>query len=505
MVFSAPTIRQLAVAIDAAAGSDAAVATAEYGEVLPLPMVSWLYEHGNYRRFTHTVLLRLPADIDRSSIELMMQMLLDGHDTLRSILVETTVGPRLVTREPGVVNGADVLTRVVLPEPTDTALISAIANSARSVMDDIDPRAGAMVRAVWFAAAGQSPEPGSAPTDALLITAHHLAVDVVSWHIMLGDVAEAWRSVNVGAAPKMLPEFTSYRRWCELMWERAAAPEVQAQAQYWAGQVGGPDPVLGARLPDPTRDMWSTLRVSRVVTPAQVTESVLAAVTREAGVREFLLAATTMAVASWRREREQDPAAGNLVALEGHGRADAVLDTDTTNTVGWFTSAYPVRLGAGAAAVDIERAERDPAAARGLVESVVGHLAAIPNEGLDYGLLRYVDRAPELQYAAEPQIQFSYLGRLDLGGVTDQPWSLLTGPYIDALPDDPEPDLPLRFAVNLSAFVATTPDGTQLISNWRWSDALFTPSDIDRLTQLFQRGIAVLAACLDSNSADRPT
>ena len=233
-----------------------------------------------------------------------------------------------------------------------------------------------------------------------------------------------------------------------------------------------------------------------MVTPVRITERVLAALTRDEGVREFLLAATTMAIASWRRERAQDPASGTLVALEGHGRADAVLDTDTTNTVGWFTNAFPVRLGVGAAAVDIEQAEQDPGAARALVESVVTHLGAIPNDGLDYGLLRYVDRIPELQEAAEPQIQFSYLGRLDLGGVTDQPWSLLTGPYIDALPDDPEPDLPLRFALNISAFVATTPEGTQLISNWRWSDALFAPSDIDRLTHFWQRGIAVLAGGL---------
>ncbi len=489
MVFTAPTIRELAAAIDAAVDSDAAVSTAEYGAVPPLPMVSWLYEHGNYRRFTHTVLLRLPSGIDRSSIELMLQLLLDGHDTLRSILVDTPAGPRLATREPGVVRAADLLTCVEIPKATDDELISAIACSARGVMDEIDPHVGAMVRAVWFSGAEQG--------ETLLLTAHHLTVDVVSWHIMLGDITEAWRSVAAGAAPKMLPEFTSYRRWCDLMWQRAAAPEVRAQRDYWLAQVREPDPVLGVRSVDPTRDTWSTLRVTRVATPAPITDSVLAAVTRDEGVREFLLAATTMALASWRRERAQDPASGALVALEGHGRADGVLDTDTTNTVGWFTTAFPVRLGVGAAAVDVERAERDPGAARALVESVVTELAAIPNEGLDYGLLRYVDLVPELAAAAEPQIQFSYLGRLDLGGVTDQPWSLLTGPYIDALPDDPEPDLPLRFALNLSAFVAATPDGTQLISNWRYSDALFTSSDIDRLTHFWQRGVAVLAAAMD--------
>jgi len=48
----------------------------------------------------HTVLLRLPSDIDRPSIELMLQLLLDGHDTLRSILIDTPAGPRLVTASP---------------------------------------------------------------------------------------------------------------------------------------------------------------------------------------------------------------------------------------------------------------------------------------------------------------------------------------------------------------------------------------------------------------------
>jgi mycobactin peptide synthetase MbtF len=345
---------------------------------------------------------------------------------------------------------------------------------------------------VWFSGAERG--------DVLLITAHHLAVDVVSWHIMLGDIAEAWRSVQSGAAPKTLPEFTSYRRWSELMWERAATPEVVAQREYWITQVREPDPALGRRQADPARDTWSTLRVTPAITPASDTARVLdAAATNTAtgaGMREFLLAATTIAVASWRKERAQDPTSGALIALEGHGRADAVLDTDTTNTVGWFTTAFPVRLGVGAAAADIERAEADPAAARSLIDSVTAHLGTIPNEGLDYGLLRYVGRVPELDRAAEPQIQFGYLGRLDLSGATEQPWSLLTGPFIDALPIDPEPELPLRFAINLSVLVGATPEGPQLIANWRWSDALFAPADIDRLTHFWQRAIAALAAGL---------
>ncbi|WP_231995968.1 non-ribosomal peptide synthetase [Mycobacterium sp. 852002-51163_SCH5372311] len=490
MIFTAPTIRQLAALVDAVEGSEETVQTADYGEVLPLPMVSWLFEYGNFRRFTHTVLLRLPAQIDRSSIELMLQLLLDGHDTLRSILTDTARGPRLVTREPGVVNAADLLAEVELADSSDTELAAAVRYSARKVTEEIDPYAGAMVRAVWFSGP-QRP--------VLLITAHHLAVDVVSWHIMLGDMMAAWRSLQAGSRPTTLPEFTSYRRWSELMWQRAATPQVRAQRDHWIAQVRDPDPALGARHPDPMRDSWSTLQVTSVATPVADTERVLATLGRDGGIRELLLAATTIAVASWRRERGQDPASGTLVALEGHGRADAVLDTDTTNTVGWFTTAFPVRLGTGAAALDIEQAEADPLAARALLESVAAQLDAIPNDGLDYGLLRYVDRVPELQCGAEPQIQFGYLGRLDLTGALSLPQvqpeslSLLTGPALDALPIDPEPDLPLRFALNISVLVGATSEGTQLITNWRWSDALFERNDIDRLAQFWQRGIAVLS------------
>ncbi len=483
MVFAAPTIRQLSAAIDARVGADTAIANDEYGEVLPLPIVSWLYEYGNYRRFTNSVLLRLPAEIDRSSIELMLQLLLDGHDTLRSTLADTPAGPRLITREPGVVVAADVLTRVQLP--TDAELGSTITAAARRAMDKIDPHAGAMVQAVWFS--------GAESGQVLLLTVHHLAVDVVSWHIMLGDIAAAWRSVKAGAMPKTLPEFTSYRRWSELMWERAATPEVRAQRGYWTSQLREPDSALGVRHPDPTRDTWSSLRVAEVLTPVADTERVLGTLTRDEGMREFLLAVTTMAIASWRRERAQDPASGALIALDGHGRADSVLDTDTTNTVGWFTTAFPVRLGVGAAAVDIDQAEDDPEAARALFDSVAAHLAAIPNDGVDYGLLHYVNRVPQLQEAAEPQIMFSYLGRLDLSGAADQPWSPLTGSHISALPVDPEPDLPLRFALYISVHVGGTSEGSQLITSVLWSDALFARSDIDRLTHFWQRGIAVLA------------
>jgi len=132
----------------------------------------------------------------------------------------------------------------------------------------------------------------------------------------------------------------------------------------------------------------------------------------------------------------------------------------------------PVRLGWGRA-VDVEQAEREPGASRDW-SSRWSAISVRSRMTVWTTACSVMSTASPSCRALRTQIQFSYLGRLDLGGVTINrgPYSR---PYIDALPDDPEPDLPLRFALNISAFVATMPEGTQLITNWRWSDALFAP------------------------------
>ncbi|MFC6009728.1 amino acid adenylation domain-containing protein [Nocardia lasii] len=487
MVLACPTIRELAAAVDDAPAPAAQSGADAYGLVPPLPVVSWMYEYGNYRRFTQAALLRLPTGIDRAALESTLQSLLDSHDTLRAVLTDTTEGPRLRTRAPGVVNATDL----VLEAPAGLAgaeLDSAITEFARIANDAIDPRAGDLVRLVRF--------PATSSGDIALLTVHHLAVDVVSWHIMLDALAAAWQQIQAGTTPKALPEFTSYRQWSEAMWQRADAPEVLAQRDYWASQVREPDAALGSRHPDPTTDTWSTLRVQTVETPVAVTERLLNHVGKDEGVRELLLTALAMTMASMHADNGNDPAAGALIALEGHGRADTELGTDTANTLGWFTSVYPIRLGVGATAVDITRAQADPAATRALLDSVTTHIRTIPNQGLDYGLLRYVTRTPELRTAPEPQIEFNYLGRIDLSGNNSAPWSLLVGPHDTALPLDPEPDLPLRYAIDVIAGIGTTPQGPTLTTNFRWSTALFTEAEATRFARLWTEAVTALTEAL---------
>ncbi|MEU7765384.1 amino acid adenylation domain-containing protein [Nocardia sp. NPDC049190] len=490
MVLAAPTIRHLAAAIDRGEADTALVADdSGDAEVQPLPIVSWTYEHGNFRRFTQSVLLAVPEGISQADLEILLQAVLDGHDLLRAQLAETLDGPRLMLRVPGSVQATDVLSQVVVDGATH-ALPAQLGSAARVATDAIDPSVGNMVRAVWFR--------GAPDGDMLLLTIHHLAVDVVSWRILIADLAEAWEQMRSGISPKVMAEFTSYRTWSRLVRERADAAEVLAQSDYWAVQVSGQDPAIGRRKPDPAIDTWASLRVTPAPTPVATTARILSALSKEDGIREFLLAALTLTLNSWRRERGADHTAGALIALESHGRADSVVGADTSSTVGWFTTVFPVRLGADSSGVDIERAEADPQAARALLDSVAAHIASIPEQGLDFGVLQQTAGVPELVDVHEPQVEFNYLGRVDLIGTGKSAWSVITDPALaEAMTLVPEPDLPLRYALDVVAMVGSSAAGPQLVTNWRWSDSLFTAVEIDHLVELWDRSVAVLAAMVD--------
>ncbi|MGH3677333.1 MAG: condensation domain-containing protein, partial [Mycobacterium sp.] len=256
--------------------------------------------------------------------------------------------------------------------------------------------------------------------------------------------------------------------------------------------------------PDPATDTWASLQLTDVATDTATTRRLLDQVDA-AGIelRDFLLAALTMTITSWRVARSQPATHGALIALEGHGREDGLVGeaVDTSATVGWFTSVFPVRLGAGERPVDVEGAVGNPAVARALLRSVSDHLAAVPNRGLDFGLLRYHRRDPGLADARHPQLEFNFIGRHDLGArgsaAEGTAWSLITDPTLNgALPTAPEPKLALRYTFDVISVVNGTDAGPQLLTSWRWSDRLTSSAEAAALADLWSRALRALGDAL---------
>lgn len=496
LMLECANIRELAAAIDSGLGGPkpAAIEADRYGEVLPAPIVDWMYTAGGFRRFTQNLLVALPPDLTADRLEAVLQTLLDRHDMLRSVLDVEDGRYRLITRPPGAVRATDILRRV------DAGPEAAMDAESVAALDRIDPISGSMVQAVWFTG-----EPAS-----LLLAVHHLATDVVSWYVIVSGLAQIAAELDAGESPELATEYTTYREFGRLLDARSRTDEVAAQGEYWRGQLAGPDPLLGTRLPEPATDTWASLRQDNIVTDVADTLSLIAKVDAASiEMRDFLMATLTLTLTSWRLERRQPVTDGVLVALEGHGREDNLVGdaVDTSATVGWFTSVFPVRLGdipAGEndAPLDIDSARTNPGRARSFIRSVADRVAAVPNRGLDYGLLRYHRQDPDLMTAPHPQVEFNYMGRLDLGaGAASRdrgaPWTLITEPVLlKLLPTSSEPDLPLRYTFDVIAVVNGTPEGPQLLTSWRWSDQLSTATEVAALSALWQDALTTLGDAL---------
>ena len=451
LMLECSTIRELAAATDAEvveaaeeieATQDVAVADDCSAAPIPvLPNTHWLYAHGDPRRLASTETVRLPDGITADGVRALLAAVVEGHEVLRTRFDRAAM--TLVPQpDPHL---ADLLTEVEV----SGALPVAVAEQTRRALDTLDPECGRMLSAVWLRPAGG---PG-----VLLLTAHVLAMDPASWRIVLGELDAGWYALAAGRRPAPAREHTTYRRWSALLHERAHALDT---CDHWAAHLAGEDPDLGARRVRPDTDRAGDLVVTVSMADAGLTRRLLAA---QAPMPHLLAVAMARTVTAWRRLRGQ-PTPAPLLALETHGRADTVVSgaADTGDTVGLLSAIYPTRIAADA----------DPMT------------AGIRDDGVDFGLLRYLraDTARRLGALPEPQLLLNYLGRSELGGAgalrVDR--ELLT----DVSPL-PEPGLAVLHELTVMAIVLPQGDDPVLATQWRALPAVFTADDIARLQALW--------------------
>ncbi|HEX2133955.1 MAG TPA: amino acid adenylation domain-containing protein, partial [Actinophytocola sp.] len=417
------------------------------GDIPPLPVVHHLRERGGpIDRFTLPMLLRTPAGATVEAITRVLRAVLDHHDGLRQRLVRVT--PDLWSLES--LPDADVSLRRV-PATAD------LAAEADAAADRLDPDAGVVLQAVWFDA---GTEPGR-----LLLVAHHLVVDGVSWRVLLGDLAAAW------AGEELEPVGTSLRRFARDLVAQAHAPHRLAELAHWTDTLApGADLVPDAR-PGALRDS----RTHVVELSAEDTEALLSEPT------ELLLTALRVAVTRW------GSAGDLLVDVERHGREG---DHDLSRTVGWFTSVQPVRL----------PSTPDPLAQRRLVRRA---LRAAPDHGLGHGLLRHLNAqtAPLLAAASRAQVLVNYFGRFP--AAQDQDWA--PAPEADALAVAPHGDLGMSHLLELNALCAETPDGPRLRAAWTWDGGRLDDADVHAIADGWLAALRELGSLLplDPDAVER--
>ncbi|WP_371524661.1 amino acid adenylation domain-containing protein [Streptomyces sp. NBC_01283] len=476
------------------ADEEAAVGVADIGtgSIAPLPILERQRQLGGSAvGFDLSATVGLPLDIDEDRLVATLQAVLDQHDALRTRLVTEPAGQwSLHAAEPGTPRIADVLHRVDIGGLDDADAHRLISQETTAAKRRLDPAAGAMLQPVWFDA-------GPGRPGRLLLAVHHFAIDGVSWRILLSDIAVAWEAVSAGREPVLAPVTTSLRGWAERVATGSAVIRHRAELPAWQDILRDAEPLVTGEL-DRERDVTGTEGRLSVTLSAEDCAPLFAQVPAvfRRGIQDVLLTAFGLAAGQWRARRDGSAAAGTgpvVLDVESHGRHEHLVEgTDLSRTVGWFTSVHPVRLEAAALPWHHVTDAGDELAAA--VARTGEDLRAIPDNGLGFGLLRYLDpqTAPLLAAPARPQVLFNYLGRVP---VTDEerPWLPLREDTASA----PAGDRPLSHPLEINAVTQDGPEGPRLVANWSWATSLLGEDEVRELADAWFDALRALTRCAD--------
>ncbi|WP_157117327.1 non-ribosomal peptide synthetase, partial [Nocardia flavorosea] len=359
------------------------------------------------------------------------------------------------TAAPGSVDVDALIDHIVFDGAVTGDELNAIASAAvDSALDKLDPADGVVVRFVWL-------DPDTADRHGhLVVIAHHLAIDGVSWRVLVPDLVLSAVARSAGQTPELPAPVTSMRTWAHALERNAHSPERLAELEYWRTVAGTAEPLLTERGLDPAVDTESVVEVHAVQVSPEVTQALLTTVPAlfHGGVNDGLLTALVLATAAWRARRVpgaplDDPL---LIRLEGHGREEEVVPgADLSRTVGWFTALFPVRF--EPAGIDIEAALSGGTEMGAALKLVKEQLLAVPDKGVGYGLLRYMnsETAADFPQIMPGQVNFNYLGRVGAGEIPEEMHGFGWLPTADLEVDvHHDADMPAMALLDINAIVA---------------------------------------------------
>ena len=364
--------------------------------VAPLtPIQHWLFAQNRQEvhHYNQSVLLQVPNDLQSELIAIAWKKLLEHHDALR--LRFTSVGSEYQQINQGLDEGVP-FTVVDLSSVSKVSQPQALEKIAAEYQASLNLSAGPIMQVVMF-------NLGSETDARLLIIIHHLAVDGVSWRILLSDLETIYQQLINQKPIELSPKTTAFIDWSEKLKNYAQTEIIKQELDYWSEQPWSKRASLPLDYVDIQQEntVGSTEVVSMTLS-AEETETLLLSVNEayNTQINDILLSALVQVLAEW---------TGNstvLINLEGHGREELFSDVDLSRTVGWFTSTFPVLL----QLPKLDEPEK-------VIKSIKEQLRAIPNRGIGYGILRYLCDDPrvqeKMQMIPSSEISFNYLGQFD--------------------------------------------------------------------------------------------
>ncbi len=369
-IFEAPTVAELAIILDetdeeAKTSTEQGLLTGQF-DLLPIQQRFFEKRFTSAHHFNQAFMLCIPTSYRLGDIESAVTRLARQHDMLRCRFVLTETGcKQSYHADPG------VFMKPVRVIDAGEMASGELRNALTQLQNDFDYEQGPL----WQVALVKGLADGSTR---LFFTFHHLIIDAVSCRI----VADTMKKLLTGMS---IPDKTSsYRQWSQAVSDYAKANV--KEVSYWKGVASGQP-----EYPAPVAKHLAQVKLT-----AEVTDLLLHSSNQgyNTEINDLLLSGLAQALKTvFKRDQ-------NHITLEGHGRETIDEQLDVSQTVGWFTTVYPVRL----TAFDMPD------------ETIIQtkeHLRKIPNKGLGFSALKWKGMLAGIEL---PVIGFNYLGQLDTSG-----------------------------------------------------------------------------------------
>jgi len=394
-LFRHQTIAELAgvARAGAAAEADQGIVT---GPVPLTPIQRWFFEQSlaEPHHWNQAVMLEVRRRLDPKLLAEAVAALARQHDALRLRFARHEDGWRQVNEGWSEEVARESFTCEDLSGLAREGRAAQIENLAARAQGGLNLERGPLWRVVLF-------DCGPAEPQRLLLVVHHLAVDGVSWRVLLEDLRKGYEGLERGGEANLGLKTTSFKRWAEELERRAEESLYEEELAYWQYCLSPEGAALATDF-DARDNREQGAQSFELSLSRDETQDLLHRVqaAARASVNELLLAALAQAWGVWGRGESL------RLMVEGHGRDHLADALDVSRTVGWFTKIFPVRLEAGEAG-----------GAEQSLRRVQETLQGVPHGGLGFGLLRYMRQGvrgrPELCEPPLPEISFNYLGQFD--------------------------------------------------------------------------------------------
>ncbi|CAG8871174.1 D-alanine--D-alanyl carrier protein ligase [Pseudomonas fluorescens] len=460
-LFQHQTVMGLARVAQVGAASLAIDQAPVAGSTPLLPVQQWFFAEPIAERhpWNQSLLLRAHAPMRSEVLEQALQAMVRHHDALRLAFSHGNGGWSARYR-----SVEDALAQPLL-RTLEVADVQALEAACEETQRSLDLTQGPLLRALL----ANLPD----GEQRLLLVIHHLAVDGVSWRILLEDLGTTCARLFAGQPVELPPKTSALKTWAMRLQDWARDDQRQAQVRQWQERLR--DAPRDLPLDRPSEDLGNA-RARRVHTrlDAQATRQLLQGcnASYRTQVNDLLLTALARVMVRWTGQPSL------LLQLEGHGREALFEQVDLSRTVGWFTSVFPVLLTPQTQMADS-------------IKQVKEQLRAIPDKGLGFGVLRHLgDEATQqaLSVLPVPRLTFNYLGQFDASfdSSEDRLWS----PAPEPAGAEQSPEAPLGNWLTLNGQVY---DG-QLSLGWNFSEAQFDTATVERLAEQYGAELQALIA-----------